>query len=140
MAEMPDAKRVALIMRGVPGSGKSTLARMLVDATGRIHSTDDFFIGADGQYRFKPEELEGNHRKNFEAFCRSLDEGVPVVVCDNTNVRCWQFEPYVRAAREKGYLVAIVNMPHPTVEEAVRRNKHGVPAGTIQKMICSWEP
>ncbi|MEK7390532.1 MAG: AAA family ATPase [Patescibacteria group bacterium] len=137
---MPEVTKVVYIMRGVPGSGKTTIARMLAGTTGRIHSTDDFFIGADGKYCFNPRELEGNHRRNFEAFCRSLDEGVPAVICDNTNVRRWQFEPHVRAARQRGYLMAIVAMPHPTVDEAVRRNTHGVPAGAIQGMLCEWEP
>lgn len=139
MTEMPEAMKIVYIMRGVPGSGKSTLAKVLAGAAGRIHSTDDFFIGADGQHCFKPEKLEEYHRRNFEAFCRSLDERVPVVVCDNTNVRRQHFEPYVRAARQKGYLVAIVNMPHPAVEEAVWQNIHGVPASAIQKMFCQWE-
>jgi adenylate kinase family enzyme len=41
----------AIILRGAPGSGKSTLARKLQGLPQyeglRIHSTDDYFCGAD---------------------------------------------------------------------------------------------
>ena len=129
---------VVYIMRGVPGSGKSTLARKLVNGTGVIHSTDDFFYEG-GVYRFNPDELDKNHRRNFQAFCRSLAEGVPVVICDNTNAKRWHFKPYVEAAKRAGYTVAFVVLPHPEAEVAAQRNIHNVPLLSIQRMIREWE-
>ncbi len=131
--------KVAYIMRGVPGSGKSTLARRLVNGSGGvIHSTDDFFY-VDGKHHFDPNKLGEYHDLNYEAFCRSLNDGIPVVVCDNTNSRHWHFERYAEAARRAGYRVAFVVMPHPPAEVAAERTIHSVPAITIQRMIDGWE-
>lgn len=130
--------KIAYIMRGVQGSGKSTLARTLANGTGTIHSTDDFFY-VDGEYRFNPERLRENHDRNFEAFCRSLNDGVPIVICDNTNTMRWHFERYAEAASQAGYLVAFVVMRHPNPEVAAQRNIHKVSAAVIQRTIDEWE-
>lgn len=130
--------KVAYIMRGVQGSGKSTLAKILASGTGRIHSTDDFFY-VNGEFRFNSERLRENHERNFEAFCRSLNEGIAVVICDNTNTKRWHFERYVEAADRAGYLVAFVVMPHPNPEVAAQRNLHGMSASAIQRRIDEWE-
>lgn len=133
-----DAMKVAYIMRGVPGSGKTTVAKMLANGTGAVCSTDDFFF-VDGEYRFDPDQLQKNHDRNFEKFCRSLHEGAPIVICDNTNVKRWHFERYVHAAKQSGYLVVFVVMSHPRPEVAAKRSIHRVPALTIQLMIEGWE-
>ncbi len=125
-------------MRGVPGSGKSTVAKMLANGIGKIHSTDDFFV-VDGKYHFDPERLQENHDRNFEAFCRSINEDVPIIICDNTNVKRQYFEPYINVAIQAGYFVAFVLMPHPDPEVAVQRTIHKVPITTIQQMIAEWE-
>ena len=131
--------KIAYIMRGVPGSGKSTLAKQLVNSSGgAIHSTDDFFM-VEGVYRFDPSRFAEYHEYNYEAFCRSLDMNVPIVVCDNTNVKRWQFKRYVEAAKRAGYMVALVTMPHPEAEVARERCIHGVPIYTIRRMIAEWE-
>ena len=130
--------KVAYIMRGVPGSGKSTLARQLANGNGAIHSTDDFFY-VEGEYRFNPEFLREYHDRNYAAFCLSLSNGVPVIVLDNTNTRRWHFERYVEAAKQAGYLVALVVLPHPRPEVAAQRTIHQVPTLTIQRMIEEWE-
>lgn len=130
--------KIAYIMRGVPGSGKSTIAKMLANGNGVIHSTDDYFY-VDGEYCFNPFQLSENHDRNFQAFCRSLDEGVPIVICDNTNVRRCDFEGYVNSAIQAGYLVAFVIMSHPKAEVASERTAHKVPVVVIQRMIDYWE-
>ena len=65
-----DNLKLVFIMRGLPGSGKSTLARQLVGGAvrGNMHSTDTYFIDADGAYRFNPAKLAEFHAKNFQAF------------------------------------------------------------------------
>jgi predicted kinase len=130
--------KIAYIMRGVPGSGKSTLAKQLANSNGAIHSTDDFFC-VDGKYFFNPEYLQEYHKRNFDAFCLSLNNGVPVVILDNTNTRRWHFERYVEAAKQAGYLVAFVILPHPAPEVATQRTLHKVPAYAIKRMIEEWE-
>jgi hypothetical protein len=103
-----------------------------------IHSTDDFFY-VDGEYRFDPGKLREYHDRNYEAFCRSLNNGVPIVICDNTNTRRWHFERYAEAANRAGYLVAFVIMPHPQAQVAAQRTIHMVPVVAIQRMIDEWE-
>ena len=125
-------------MRGVPGSGKSTVAKRLANGISRIHSTDDFFL-IDGKYHFDPEQLAENHDRNFKMFCNSLNEDIPIVVCDNTNIKRWEFERYVNAATQAGYFVAFVLMPHPEPELASQRSIHKVPIETIKQMIVEWE-
>jgi len=130
--------KIAYIMRGVPGSGKSTIARSLVNGNGVIHSTDDYFV-VNGEYRHDAARLREFHKANLDAFCQSLLRGIPVVVCDNTNSKRWEFAPYVEAAQKAGYAVAIVSLPHPPLEVAVARNFHRVPAEAIEIMIARWE-
>jgi predicted kinase len=130
--------RKVYIMRGVPGSGKSTLARTLVGDEGVIHSTDSFFE-VDGIYVFDGTKLEECHQRNLAAFRESLKNGVPIVICDNTNVKRVHFEPYVAAAREFDYEVEFKVMPHPDPRTAAERNVHGVGLAIIQRMIRAWE-
>lgn len=125
-------------MRGVPGSGKSTIAKILAGDGGSTHSTDDFFY-VDGEYRFNPKQLSENHDRNFTAFCHSLSVGIPIVICDNTNIKHSHFDRYVIAATQAGYFVAFVVMPHPEPEVAARRTIHKVPATAIARMINEWE-
>ena len=130
--------KIAYIMRGVPGSGKSTVAKILASEIGRIHSTDDLFI-VDGEYRFDLERLPENHEHNFKMFCNSLNEGIPIVICDNTNTKRWEFERYVHAATQADYFVAFVLLPHSEPELASQRSIHKVPVETIRQMITEWE-
>jgi len=61
-------------MRGIPGSGKSTTAKKLAGETGKIHSTDNYFM-VDGVYQFNPKNLSENHEANFKAFCQDILNG-----------------------------------------------------------------
>ncbi len=130
---------IVYIMRGVPGSGKTTIAKSLSGEAGIIHSTDNYFM-QDGVYHFDPSLLAENHQKNFQAFCESLSRKIPVIICDNTNVKREHWTPYARAAEHAGYLVAVVTMPHPYPAVAAKRNTHGVPEYDITKMLQIWEP
>lgn len=130
---------VALIMRGIPGSGKTTAAKRLAGMSGVIHSTDNYFM-VNGEYRFDRSQLQAHHDANFSAFCESLRQGVPLVICDNTNVTKAHYQRYVDAAEQAGYIVTFVIMKHPEPEVAAARNQHGVPLETIKRMIEKWEP
>lgn len=137
--------KIAYIMRGVPGSGKSTTALQITRGYENpllevaVHSTDDLFYVND-VYRFDPRKLAHHHALNLEDFKESVKRGVPCVICDNTNIRVKHYQPYVDAATEAGYRVAIVQLPHPTLEQAFNRNKHGVPRENIARMIQGFEP
>jgi predicted kinase len=134
-------QKIAIIMRGISGSGKSTVAKMISEAfNGSVHSTDSYFIGESGVYSFDPKKLGENHTLNQQAFKNSLSTGVPVVICDNTNVKNWEMEAYVKVAKDAGYWIVYMTMPHPDPKVAVKRNSHGVPEFAINKMIENWEP
>ena len=103
-----------------------------------IHSTDQYFI-KDGVYRFVPKRLWPNHQANYKAFRNSVDDGIPLVIVDNTNTRRKEWRKYQDYAENAGYWVSFHVMPHPTIKEAVERNTHGVPADAIEKMIKRFE-
>ena len=130
---------IVFIMRGIPGSGKSTRAREIAGSTGVIHSTDDFFYGEDGEYKYNSFLLEENHRKNFLRFRESLREGIPVVIVDNTNLKKRDYFPYLTEATKFGYGVRIIRMPHPEPVVAASRNIHGITEPIINAMISRFE-
>ncbi len=130
--------KIVYIMRGVPGSGKSTVAHELIKDGGVVHSTDDYRY-IDGKYHFDPTKSQECHDLNYQAFCSSLEQGVSVVICDNTNIKRWHFKRYIEAAEKAGYLVAVVTMPHPDPQVATQRTIHDVPAPAIEIMIKGWE-
>lgn len=131
-------KKVVYIMRGIPGSGKSTKAKLLAGDTGRIHSTDDYFM-QDGKYVFNVDKLEENHQLNFQAFKADLQQGVSPLIVDNTNSRRWEYQRYINEAEIMGYQVEVVQIPHIDAALAAQRNTHGVPEYAIQRMINRWQ-
>ncbi|MFA6042204.1 MAG: ATP-binding protein [Patescibacteria group bacterium] len=130
--------RIAYIMRGVSGSGKTTVAKQLIQNGGTIHATDNYFM-VEGVYTFDPAKLSEYHELNFQSFSESLQAGVPVIVCDNTNILYTHYQRYVEAAEQAGYLVAIVTLPHPDPQQAAERNLHGVPLYAIDRQISRFE-
>ena len=128
------------IMRGVSGSGKSTYAEFLASENGVIHSTDSYFYDSNGTYMFNPNRLKEYHRRNFFAFINSLEKGIPVVICDNTNIKHWHYEKYVKVAQAVGYTVKILAMDHPKIDVAAKRNIHNVSVEIISRQIREWEP
>jgi len=130
--------KVAFILRGVPGSGKTELAELLAENHGAIHSTDSYFF-QNGIYVYNPALLAEYHERNFAAFRESLDSGIRMVICDNTNVQRRHYEKYAVAAEKKGYTVIIFSMKHPDPAVAARRNVHNVPESSIRRMIAEWE-
>jgi predicted kinase len=132
---------IAYILRGITGSGKTSFARVITArhiGKTAVHSTDDRFT-EDGIYRFDARKLEEHHKKNLAAFRKSLEESVPIVICDNTNSRIWEYEPYVRASKEFGYALKIIVFPPPSIEIALARSTHDVPRAVIERMVRRFE-
>ncbi len=133
-------EKIVIIMRGVPGSGKTNMANYLAEGKHAVVcSTDSYFV-TDGKYDRDHTKLRENHQKNLERFIQCLLDGIPLVICDNTNIRHRDFENYVTAGDKFGYRVAIVTLPHPDPEVAAKRNLHNVPVEAIRRMIEQWEP
>lgn len=137
------------ILRGLPGSGKSHYAQSLCDEMlngdeGQfvICSTDDFFI-SDGLYRFDKAKLSEYHNLNLARFIRALNQQIPLVILDNTNIKKWEFIAYAEAAHALGYQVKEVVVGE-IKDKAMQhlyyqRNIHKVPLKTINKMAYLFE-
>lgn len=127
------------IMRGLPYSGKSKRARELAGETGRVHSTNDYFM-VDGVYRYSPFQVRELHQLNLEAFKKSLEEGIPVVVLDNCNVRIWEFQLGIEMAESFGYEIEIVTMPHYPAIKAFREvNWRNIQHESFMRMYEKFE-
>ncbi len=109
------------ILRGISGSGKSTWAKLQAkDAI--VISTDAYFIQPDGSYLFEAAKLQAYHQRAFKAFIEALEQKVPWIVIDNTNIRAWEFSPYVAAAEAFGYTTELLTFDCP-LETALSRKQ-----------------
>jgi predicted kinase len=151
--------KTVFIMRGAAGSGKSSWVREnCSDPLMYVVSADDFWMethfireeGVDGGevrktevYRFDIKRLAESHQ---DCLCRFIDavvEGYDEIVVDNTNIRKWQYAPYVKIAKAYGYEVKIIEFRPVTLEDVrtcVRRNIHDVPEETVIRMCVDFEP
>lgn len=134
-------RKVLCLMRGIPGSGKSFFAKAMKDNyliegyTCAIYSTDDFWLTCDGGYAFDPALLGEAHQWNKARVRR--DTKSDIVVVDNTNIRLKEILPYLEIAAEHDRDVMIMESPTTwawDVDECFKRNTHGVPRETIQRM------
>ena len=124
-------------MRGISGSGKSTKAKEL-GADGVVLGSDDFW-GED--YNFDRSKIGEAHEWNQNRVREALSNGISPVVVDNTNTQFWEMKPYVGMAQQYGYQIKIVSVEvKNTAQELAQRNKHGVPADAIQKMLDKYDP
>ncbi|KAA0702173.1 NEDD4-binding protein 2-like 2 [Triplophysa tibetana] len=132
-----------ILLRGLPGSGKSTLARELLSGgtNGTILSTDDYFF-QDNTYVFDGTLLADAHVWNQKRAEDAMSEGRSPVIIDNTNIKAWEMKPYVKMALKNGYKVDIrepeTNWKYDPIE-LEKRNTHGVPRETIEKMLDRLE-
>jgi len=131
-----------VIMRGWPGSGKSTLAKSLF---GVICSADNFFVRyGNGVYKYEPDLIPTAHQVCKLEFKNAIDDGEELVIVDNTNIKRHNYQYYVDYAKHKGYKVYQLvpwsehSLPV-SAETCYKRNVHGVPLVTIQKMIREFE-
>lgn len=129
---------VVYIMRGIPGSGKTELANKIAKDIGFICSTDYFFIEDDGSYNFERNKLPLYHRLNLLFFRIALINKVPIVICDNTNIKKADYEKYIKAAEEFDCEIKIVTIKV-GLGSAIKRCKHNVSEKTIRRMLLNWE-
>ena len=135
--------KILYILRGISGSGKSTKAKDLVnkDMT-KVFSTDDYFM-KDGKYIFNPREIPTAHEWNRKRVEQALIQGIGPIVVDNTNTELWEAKPYANLAQRYGHEVKFVESEAPwrfDADELAKRNVHGVPKASIDKMIKRYVP
>ena len=154
---------ICYVLRGLPGTGKSRLARLISAANNpeycldrffvRTFSTDDLFINEEGVYEFDPTLLKQHHQENLRRAIEFFNlhprphqtlEGeywVQIAIVDNTNTQHWEYEPYVKAAKEAGWDVQIITLDwnEHDIPLYAKRNKHDVPEEAIRRMADRWE-
>jgi len=144
--------KLVIINRAVPGSGKTTYSKKIVSHfTNKhiqvaVHSTDDYFLTADGRYNFDVQQLFTYHQQNLNQFKQSILQAIPVIICDNTNLLPWETEPYTAIAREYAYSVLCLNFEPRDIELHVKAqvvtdekpDAHQVPRAFLEQMIQSF--
>ncbi len=150
-----------ILMRGLPGSGKSTEAAKIAESLGDavVYSTDEFFM-KNGVYTFQRKFLGDAHHWNQMRFQKSVEEGFPNIIIDNTNVTVSELRNYSDYAYCQDYDISIAeptsewwlehrNMFHSKKANRValkkfaqllgEKNTHGVPPWIIERMIWKWQ-
>lgn len=139
------------IMRGIPGSGKSTEALKIAGSKEFICSADDWFVGADGVYRFKAHEIAAAHGACLKKLIGLLHmqrcpEKFQDIVIDNTNLRREHYETYVKLAEIAHWNVEFHEFVPPRDESlgdyvrlCASRNVHGVSPNQCMRMASIFE-
>ena len=132
--------KTLVIMRGISGAGKSTRAKEIAGVLGVICSADDYFVGEDGIYRFKPESIRYAHWQCEENVVLAMINQTELIVVDNTNTKKWEYKNYLHMAAMYSYEVKIEMVGNLTdVDLYFNRNTHGVPIESIKKMAARFE-
>ena len=118
-------------MRGAPGSGKSTYLKKEYPQA-FICSADQYFIGIDGTYEPRMDELQNAHDYCRNAFKAAVLNKLPLIAIDNTNIMIKHFKNYIEIAKIYGYDVKIIRI-NVNPEVAFKRNIHGVPFYAVER-------
>lgn len=126
-----------VIMRGLPGSGKSTYIKE--------HFPDALVVSADAWFNnnggFDVTKLGTAHADCFQKFRNAVEEEVPLIVVDNTNVLRKEFRRYEDTAENCCYDVEFIELYDGglTDEKLAKRNVHNVPVETIRRRRAAWQ-
>lgn len=131
-------QRKIVILRGIPGSGKSTYIRDHTP-TAKVCSADHYFEDARGRYNFDIQKIKAAHEFCKMTFLHYLENGVPLIAVDNTNIKLWEFKWYVQRAKMYSYDVEVVRLDIPP-DIAAKRCIHGVPEEHIWAKHEQIEP
>ncbi|MFZ2154091.1 MAG: AAA family ATPase [Candidatus Moraniibacteriota bacterium] len=132
------AMKKVIIFRGCPGSGKTTaLKRDYPSAF--VCSAVNYHTDHLGNYKFFPKGISESHKYCQNAFLAALQNSLPLVAVDNTNVRFWEFEWYIDTAEKHGYSVEVFRLKTDDPIAAARRNVHGVSEEVVMRMYNNME-
>lgn len=120
------------IMRGLPGSGKSTHVKTHHQEDSVV-SSDHYFIGPDGSYRFDPLLIGKAHNECLQQFVDMLLVSEPNIVVDNTNITPSEIAPYHALANAFGYDV-VIKYIYCDLPRALAHNTHKVPTNIMLDM------
>jgi hypothetical protein len=109
MNNTDSSSKHVVIMRGLPGSGKSTITR-LVQAMAHeqqrsvyVCSADHFFETPTGYYHDKSKLTEAHEAAQL-AFRTALEQGVQIVLVDNTHSQRWEYDVYLNGTMHKAHV------------------------------------
>ena len=79
------------------------------------------------------------HQNNLSNAKKSMDKGITPVIIDNTNIKPSDVKPYVEYGLKNGYTIKVedIGSNNLDTEALFKRNTHGVPLETINRMIQS---
>ncbi|MEM9646799.1 MAG: AAA family ATPase, partial [Planctomycetota bacterium] len=129
-------KSTVHILSGIPGCGKSTWAQRQDGAV--ICSADSFFVARDTiDYDFDPTKIGEAHAECFGKFLDALNNRMPTIIVDNTNIHPWEQMNYEAVARHGGGNIVRHRWIVETfadVDMCLRRQIHGVPREIVLRM------
>ncbi|RNA17520.1 NEDD4-binding 2-like 1 [Brachionus plicatilis] len=137
--------KTLVIMRGASGSGKSTLSKKLKPENfGIIISADSYFINPRTKtYVFDRNKLNDAHLECKIKATNAMKNFVYPIIIDNTNIKIWEFKPYVKLAVQNNYQIVIIEPRtpwHKDVSQLSLKNKHNVDATLIRRTLADFEP
>lgn len=141
-------KKELILIRSLPGAGKTFLANELrhnlEDENYCVaHFETDQLFYIDGKYKWNPKYLKEYHRRTYMRAHDAMADGMThYVICSNTFTTFKEMQNYILAALIWNYNVVFMEPDTPwawNVEECAKRNSHGVPLETIQKMKDRYE-
>ena len=131
--------KILYLVRGVPGSGKTTLATNLANAINWdgdytndaiVHSADDYFVNAKGEYKFDASQLWAAHKQCLENTKQALNSGMKHVFVANTFTTKKEMKPFNKLAEQFGYMVVSIIVENRHGND----NVHDVPDDKVQAM------
>ncbi|KAJ8867418.1 hypothetical protein PR048_031219 [Dryococelus australis] len=134
--------RVMFIMRGLPGSGKSTLARAIKGTypDSVLCSADDFML--NNRFQYDRDRLHDAQVSCQQKARHACEDGVNVVVVDNSSVRKWELDYYLELAMENCYVVVVVEPRTPwkwDPEQLAKKNTHKVNMEVMFAKLEMWD-
>jgi predicted kinase len=93
----------------------------------------------DGKYCFDQTKIGGYHAKNVWLVERDCQDGVNVIIVDNTNIKQRDAQPYIELAKKYNYSYTFVQV-FAGLEEAKKRNAtrsedRKIPEHVIERMV-----
>ena len=140
------AQPVVVILRGVSGSGKSFLTQHCTEVVTtpekvQICSADEYFAKTRG-YKFDSTLLPTAHSYCFNLFLTALGNGKELVIIDNTNTMCWEYQIYCYVCEILDLPCHILEIPCPndTIRDMYQsRNTHNIDRTLYSKVFSRLE-
>lgn len=130
-----------VIIRGLPGSGKTTLAHEISGNSGKIFSSDDYFI-ENGYYIFQQGKCRDANLWNQKRVEEAIKSEEQLIIVDNVNARKWEAKAYVELAVKHGFEIQFVE-PNTSwkfdVDILAEKSVHSVSKKHIVRMLKVWE-